>query len=407
MNEEIKWIENNMLKNYGEGVSTELFSKLEIDKARKFHSTFPDYEPTPLRSLQKLAKSFGVGGIFVKDESFRFGLNAFKALGGSYAIGRYLAQRLNKDISELPFDVLTSPEVKKQLGDITFATTTDGNHGRGIAWTARKLRQKSVVYMPKGSSQFRLEKIREEGATAEITDMNYDDAVRMTAVEAEKNGWVVVQDTSWEGYEEIPSWIMQGYGTMAAEALEEMNNLGVEKPTHIFVQAGVGALAGSVQGYFASLFKADRPKTVIVEANQADCLYKSALAGDGKPRVVGGDMATVMAGLACGEPNLIGWNILRDYSDMFISSPDWVAARGMRVLANPLLGDPKVISGESGAVTAGLLSSILVDENFKEAREVLGLNENSQILIFNTEGNTDPYKYRSIVWDGELPSTGK
>jgi len=407
MNEEIQWIQNNMQKKHGTGVSTELFSKLEIDKAMKFHKTFPDYLPTPLHQLDKLAKNLGVGGIYVKDESYRFGLNAFKALGGSYAIGRYLAQRLNKDISELPFDVLTSPEVKAQLGDITFATTTDGNHGRGIAWTARQLRQKSVVYMPKGSSQYRLEKIREEGAVAEITDLNYDDAVRMTAVEAEKNGWVVVQDTSWEGYEEIPTWIMQGYGTMSAEALEELNNLGIKKPTHIFVQAGVGALAGSVQGYFASMFKEDRPKTVIVEANKADCLYKSALAGDGKPRIVSGDMSTIMAGLACGEPNLIGWRILRDYSDMFISSPDWVAAKGMRVLANPLLGDPKVISGESGAVTAGLLSSLLKDGIFQGAREVLGLNGNSQILIFNTEGNTDPFKYRSIVWDGELPSTGR
>ena len=407
MSEKILWVQNNLHKKSVNGVSTELFSKLEIEKAMNFHRTFPDYQPTPLRELKQLAKNLGVGGIFVKDESYRFGLNAFKALGGSYAIGRYLAQRLNKDISELPYDVLTSPEVKQQLGDITFATTTDGNHGRGIAWTARQLGQKSVVYMPKGSSQYRLEKIRGEGARAEITDLNYDDAVRMTAIEAEKKGWVVVQDTSWEGYEEIPSWIMQGYGTMSAEALEELNTQGVQKPTHIFVQAGVGALAGSVQAYYASLFKENRPKTVIVEANQADCLYKSALAGDGKPRVVGGDMATVMAGLACGEPNLIGWNILRDYSDMFMSCPDWVAAKGMRVLANPLLGDPKIISGESGAVTAGLLSSLLKEEAFQGAREVLGLNDKSQILIFNTKGNTDPYKYRSIVWDGELPSTGR
>lgn len=407
MSEKIKWTKNTMLKKSGTGSSTELFNKDAIEKAINFHRTFPDYQPTPLRQLDKLAKNLGVGGIFVKDESYRFGLNAFKALGGSYAIGRYLAQRLNKDISELPFEVLTSKEVKEKLGDITFATTTDGNHGRGIAWTARQLRQKSVVYMPKGSSQYRLERIRSEGAEAEITDMNYDDAVRMTAAEAEKHGWVVVQDTSWEGYEEIPSWIMQGYGTMSAEALEQLNDCGIDKPTHIFIQAGVGALAGSVQGYFASLFKEDRPITAIVEADQADCLYKSALAADGKPRVVGGEMATVMAGLACGEPNLIGWNILRDYSDVFVSCPDWVAAKGMRVLANPLLGDPKVISGESGAVTTGLISTIMIDDAFKEAREALQLNESSQILVFNTEGNTDPFKYRSIVWDGELPSAGR
>lgn len=407
MSEKIKWIKNSMLKKNGTGASTELFNKNAIEKAINFHRTFPDYQPTPLRQLDKLAKNLGVGGIYVKDESYRFGLNAFKALGGSYAIGRYLAKRLNKDISELPFEVLTSPEVKEKLGDITFATTTDGNHGRGIAWTARQLRQKSVVYMPKGSSQYRLERIQSEGAYAEITDMNYDDAVRMTAAEAKKHGWVVVQDTSWEGYEEIPSWIMQGYGTMSAESLEQLQNFGIDKPTHIFIQAGVGALAGSVQGYFASLFKENRPITAIVEADQADCLYKSALAADGRPRVVGGDMATVMAGLACGEPNLIGWNILRDYSDVFVSCPDWVAAKGMRVLANPLLGDPKVISGESGAVTAGLISQIMIDDNFKEAREALQLDETSQILLFNTEGNTDPYKYRSIVWDGELPSAGR
>lgn len=407
MSDKVRWTKNSMVKPNGTGVSTELFNEKAIEKAINFHRTFPDYQPTPLRQLDRLANNLGVGGIYVKDESYRFGLNAFKALGGSYAIGRYLAKQLNKDISELPFEVLTSPEIKKQLGDITFATTTDGNHGRGIAWTARQLRQKSVVYMPKGSSDYRLERIRSEGAEAEITDMNYDDAVRMTAEKAEKYGWVVVQDTAWEGYEEIPTWIMQGYGTMSAESFEQLNNFGIDRPTHIFVQAGVGALAGSVQGYFASLFKENRPITVIVEANQADCLYKSALAADGKPRVVGGDMATVMAGLACGEPNPIGWNILRDYSDVFVSCPDWVAAKGMRVLANPLLGDPKVISGESGAVTTGLLSTIMIDESLKEAREALQLDETSRILIFNTEGNTDPFKYRSIVWDGELPSAGR
>lgn len=407
MSEKIRWIQNDMQKSTDIGASTALFNKTEIDKARNFHRTFPDYQPTPLRELTNLAKTLGVGGIFVKDESHRFGLNAFKALGGSYAIGRYLARRLRKDIADLPYHVLTSPEVKEQLGDITFATTTDGNHGRGIAWTARQLQQKSVVYMPKGSSLFRLEKIRAEGAETSITDLNYDDAVRMTAANAEKYGWVIVQDTSWEGYEEIPSWIMQGYGTMSAEALETMGQMGIKKPTHVFVQAGVGALAGAIQGYLTSLYGEARPKVIIVEANQADCLFKSAQAGDGKPRVVGGDMATIMAGLACGEPNLIGWKILRDYSDMFVSCPDWVAAKGMRILGNPLIGDPTIISGESGAVTTGFLSTLLQDDRLRDAREALQLNEDSQILIFNTEGDTDPEKYRSIVWDGEFSSAAR
>lgn len=406
MNDKINWHVNEM-RQKEVGGNVDFLDPVEVAKAKDFHATFPGYEPTPLKKLDSLAKKIGVNGVYVKDESYRFGLNAFKVLGGSYAIARYLAKCLNKDMAEMSFTELTSDQTKEQLGDITFATTTDGNHGRSIAWTARMLKQKSVVYMPKGSSIIRLENIRAEGADAVITDMNYDDAVRLTAENAAKYGWVVVQDTAWDGYEEIPAWIMQGYGTMAAEALEQLNALGVEKPTHIFVQAGVGSLAGAVQGYFAALYKEDRPKTVIVEADQADCLYKSALAKDGKPRTVGGDMATIMAGLACGEPNTIGWNILRDCSEMFISCPDWVAAKGMRVLGNPLKGDPRVISGESGAVTTGLLLALLEDDSLEDARRALGLDENSRILLFSTEGDTDPEKYRSIVWDGEYSNFGK
>jgi len=407
MGERIAWVKNSMQKKYGEGSPVNAFSSQQIEKARSFHRTLPDYHPTPLRSLPSLARALGVGGVYVKDESCRFGLNAFKALGGSYAVARYLAQRLNRDIGELPFPVLISTEAKEQLGEITFATTTDGNHGRGLAWTARLLGQRAVVYMPKGSSLYRLEKIRAEGAQAWITDLNYDDAVRMTAAKAAECGWVVVQDTSWEGYEEIPTWIMQGYGTMAVEVREQMADWGEVKLSHVFVQAGVGALAGAIQGYFAALDQDNRPKTVIVEADKADCLYRSALAGDGKPRSVKGDLDTIMAGLACGEPNLLGWRILRDYSDFFVSCPDWVAAKGMRILGNPLGQDPKIISGESGAVTAGLLWSMALDDRLREARKALGLNKESQILLLNTEGDTDPATYRRIVWDGEIPSAAR
>ena len=406
-NTDLAWVKNSMRKKYGEGVSTELFNQDEISKVRSFHRTLPDYRPTPLHNLRALANALGVGGVYVKDESHRFGLNAFKALGGSYAVARYLAQRLNRELTELSFSVLTSSEVKKQLGEITFATTTDGNHGRGLAWTAKQLRQRAVVFMPKGSSLYRLEKIRAEGAEAWITDLNYDDAVRMTAAKAKENGWVFVQDTAWEGYEEIPTWIMQGYGTMVAEAIEQLSAYGVNKPTHVFVQAGVGALAGAVQGYLASLYGEGRPQTIVAEANKADCLYRSALAGDGKPRVVGGDLDTIMAGLACGEPNVIGWRILRDYTDMFVSCPDEIAAKGMRILGNPLGQDSKVISGESGAVTAGLLWTLVNDDKLSTARRALGLDKNSQILLFSTEGDTDPVKYRRIVWDGEVPSAAR
>ena len=400
--DKIQWEANKMVGE--QKVSTDFLSEKEIQKAKQFHQSFPEYSITPLRSLDNLAKFLGVAGIYVKDESYRFGLNAFKVLGGSFAMGKYLAQKLGKDIGELDYHTLTSDETRRSLGEITFATTTDGNHGRGVAWTANRLKQKSVVYMPKGSSQTRLENIRAEGADASIVEMNYDDAVRMTAENAQKYGWIIVQDTAWEGYEEIPTWIMQGYGTMAAEALDQLQKLQVEKPTHIFVQAGVGSLAGAVQGYFAAVFGEERPKTVIVEADKADCLYKSALANDGKPRVVGGDMDTIMAGLACGEPNIIGWHVLRDYSDMFFSCPDWLAAKGMRVLGNPLAEDLRVISGESGAVTAGLLFELMTSKDLEAAKAKLGLNKDSRILLFSTEGDTDPDHYRSVVWDGRYPS---
>jgi diaminopropionate ammonia-lyase len=400
MDQKIKWTVNQMA-NKAEKTSIDFLSKREIEKVRQFHKSFPEYKETPLRSLDHLAEHLGVAGVYVKDESYRFGLNAFKVLGGSFAMAKYLAQRLGRDISELDYEKLTSEAVRKELGEITFTTATDGNHGRGVAWTANRLKQKSVIYMPKGSSATRLKNIQAEGAEASITDMNYDDAVRLATQNAEKYGWVVVQDTAWEGYEEIPAWIMQGYGTMALEALEQLRTYQVERPTHIFVQAGVGSLAGAVQGFFASVFGNDCPKTVIVESDQADCLYKSALANDGEPRIVTGDLATIMAGLACGEPNTIGWNVLRDHSYMFTSCPDWVSAKGMRLLGNPLQDDPRIISGESGAVPSGLLTELLTNQELREVRDKLGLNKDSRILLFSTEGDTDPVKYRSITWNGE------
>ena len=403
MLKEIKWKVNNLPKGDKENC-IKFLNEEEITKVRNFHKSFPQYKETPLANLEGLAKKLGVAGVYVKDESYRFGLNAFKVLGGSYSMGRYLAQRLNTDISELGYDKLTSKEIKEKLGEITFFTATDGNHGRGVAWTANKLGQKSVVLMPKGSSEFRLNKIKGEGADASITDLNYDDAVRLANdyAEADDHG-VMVQDTAWDGYEEIPAWIMQGYGTMAQEAIEQLKEYGVDRPTHVFVQAGVGSLAGAVQGYVASIYD-ECPITVVVEADEADCYYKSAEAGDGKPRFVGGDMPTIMAGLACGEPNTIGFEVLKNHAAAFVSAPDWVSAKGMRILGNPLRGDEKVISGESGAVTTGALVSILESEDLKDLREALKLDENSKVLLISTEGDTDPDKYRDIVWNGEYPS---
>lgn len=398
--EKILWKENTLPKIDKEE-SVKFLNKEEVSKAKKFHESFLEYDETPLIDLKELAEKIGLGGIYLKDESYRFGLNAFKVLGGSFAMGRYLAEKLGEDIDDLPYEKMTCKEVKDKLGDITFVTATDGNHGRGVAWTANRLKQKSVVFMPKGSSIKRLNNIKAEGAEASITELNYDDAVRLANKYAEEHNGVIIQDTAWKGYEKIPAWIMQGYGTMALEASEQLKALNVLKPTHIFVQAGVGSLAGAVQGFFASQYGDDCPKTVVVESNLADCYYKSAIANDGEARSVGGDMQTIMAGLACGEVNTIGFTILKNYSKAFISCPDWVAAKGMRILGNPLKGDTGIISGESGAVTTGALYEIMTNDEYKDLKEALELDENSKVLLFSTEGDTDPEKYREIVWDGK------
>ncbi|MHC1684324.1 MAG: diaminopropionate ammonia-lyase [Clostridiaceae bacterium] len=406
--EDIKFITNSLARESAEKkFSTDFMCKKVIDGVRNFHKSFDEYSVTPLHSLKELATRLGVEEIWVKDESYRFGLNAFKVLGGSYALGNYLCKKLGVSIEETSFKELNSKEVKEKLGEITFVTATDGNHGRGVAWAANKLGQKSVVYMPKGSSPIRLENIRKEGAEASITDLNYDDAVRLANKYAEKHNGVMIQDTAWEGYEEIPLWIMQGYATLIDEALEQIKDQGKEMPTHVFLQAGVGSFAGAVQGYLAEVYEDKRPVTIIVEPNEAACIYKSALINDGKPHAVTGDMPTIMAGLACGEPNITGWNILRDYSDMYISCPDYVAARGMRVLGNPLKGDPQVISGESGAVGLGLVSLLLEDNSFNNVVENLNLNEKSRVLVVSTEGDTDPVNYRDITWDGQNESYDK
>ena len=372
----------------------------EARKVQQFHASFPVYEKTPLAALPDTAAALGLGAMYVKDESYRFGLNAFKVLGGSYAIGNYLAQKLGMDISELPYEKMISDEVREKLGEITFVTATDGNHGRGVAWTANQLKQKAVVYMPKGSAEERLKNIQAEGADASITDLNYDEAVRLANSQAEKNGWVMVQDTAWEGYEDIPTWIMQGYGTMGFEAWGQLP----EKPTHIFLQAGVGSMAGAVTGFFSNVYKEDRPIITIVEPNKADCLFRTAEAYDEKLHFVTGDMNTIMAGLACGEPCSIGWNVLHSYADNFISCPDYAAAKGMRILGNPEGKDGKVISGESGAATVGCVAEIMTNPDLAWLKEKLQLDENSKVLFFSTEGDTDKENYKAVVWDGKYPS---
>ncbi len=238
--------------------------------------------------------------------------------------------------------------------------------------------------MPKGTTQPRLQNIAKEGAQVDIQELNYDDCVRLAAKEADETPrGVIVQDTAWDGYEEIPAWIMQGYGTMAMEAGEQLKAQGCERPTHIFVQAGVGSLAGAVVGYFSNLYADNLPTFVVVEAEAAACLYKGAAAGDGDIRIVDGDMQTIMAGLACGEPNTISWDILKNHVKVFIAAP--------------VKGDAPITSGESGAAPFGALAAMMTMDEYKDLRNDIGLDENSKVLLFSTEGDTDPDRYKNIV----------
>ena len=404
MTDGLKWTVNHVPGS--DDKFLDLMSEENVTKANEFHKSFPQYSVTPLQKLSALASYLGVKGIYCKDESYRFGLNAFKVLGGSYAMGRYIAKELGRDISQLPYNVLSSDKLREEFGQATFFTATDGNHGRGVAWAAKRLGQKAVVRMPKGTTKTRFDNIAKEGAEVTIEEVNYDDCVRMAAAEAAKTEHgIIVQDTAWAGYEEIPSWIMQGYGTLVLEADKQLKETGVDRPTHVFVQAGVGSLAGAVVGYFAHKYKENPPVMVVCEASAADCLYRSAVQADGNLVNVTGDLQTIMAGLACGEGNTIGWDILKNHVTVFASCPDWMSAKATRIYANPLENDPHIISGESGSVPLGLAYTALHDEDAKDLKEALKLDENSNILVISTEGDTDPVRYREIVWDGLYGTT--
>lgn len=385
-----------------------------VRRVAAFHRSIPGYAPTPLASLRHLAARLGVRAIHVKDESHRFGLNAFKVLGGSYAIASCLAGRLGLDIEDLPYERLVSDEIRARLGEVTFITATDGNHGRGVAWTAHQLRQPCVVYMPRGASRERLEHIRALGARADIQDMNYDAAVRLAGRAAAEHGWILVQDTSWPGYEDIPRAIIQGYSTLLAEAVEQLEaEHAGQRPTHVFVQAGVGSLPAAVVGHVVNTWgrpDAGGPVIVVVEPTNAACIFETLRACDGRIHAVGGDHATIMAGLACGVPVSVGIDLLASHVDFVASIPDYVAAQGMRVLSSPdrprtgaaatIPPDPRVVSGESGAAAFGLAYEILADPGLAHIRRMLRIDGDSVLFFLSTEGDTDRASFDAIVHDG-------
>jgi diaminopropionate ammonia-lyase len=392
----ISWITNpDARQKLHPRADTSSFSSVATRHARRFHETLPAFKPTPLTRLDNLARQLGVASIRVKDESRRCGLNAFKILGASYALSAHLAHILGLPPENLSFSEFQTSELKRHIGKITCTTATDGNHGRALAWAARELGCRAVILMPAGTTSARQESIRNLGADARIIDGNYDDAVQLAAEQALRENWLLIQDTAWADAEDTPLRVMQGYLTMFDEAFEQS---GSALPTHVFIQCGVGSLAGSLQGYLVEKYGEQRPILTVVEPTLAACYYHSITAGDGNPHRVDGRLDTIMAGLACGEPSIISWEILRDYADVFVACPDGVAARGMRILGNPLAGDDRVISGESGAVTLGLLVNLLEQPKLQPLKNDLHIDAAARILLFSTEGDTDPEMYRRIVW---------
>jgi len=389
----LKSIEN---KSYAPSLSKG-FEAEDLLNVRNFHSQLPGYSKTPLHSLDALAEKLGVRKVLLKDEDYRFDLNAFKVLGGSYAIARLLGNKYGLSASELSLENLKA-QIKEPM---TFTSATDGNHGRGIAWSAEKLGQNAVIYMPVGTAEERVRNIQKLGAEVIVTDCNYDDTVRIAYETSQKNGWEFVQDTAWEGYTDIPLWIMQGYATIVSESIEQMEEMD-EVPTHIILQAGVGSMAGAILGSFVNHYGIERLVSLIVEPEKADCIYRSGLSGD--IVFVNDDLDTIMAGLACGEPCTIGWDILKDNASGFLSCNDSLAATGMRILANPLANDPKVVSGESGAIGVGALHALATNPDAKALMNQFAFDENSVVYILSTEGNTDPVNYQKVVWEGAYPS---
>ncbi|MDK6803930.1 diaminopropionate ammonia-lyase [Lactobacillus mulieris] len=360
-----------------------------------FYKSVPNYRTTPLYSLKNLAKKYHVAQINVKDESKRFGLEAFKGTGGLYAMAQVIAKKAGLDTKKLTYQQLQTPEIKKIAASITFYTATDGNHGRGIAWAAKQLSTHAVVNMPKGSQEIRAQHIRDLGAPCVITDLNYDDVVKYTSEQAKKdsNG-ILIQDMAWGDYMEIPTDISDGYSIVADEFLKQMN----QTPTHIFLQAGVGQFSsGMINALIDQIPKEKLPIITIVEPETVACYYLSAKIADGKAHTVPGSPKTIMAGLNCQTPSAISWPIIKDSAKFYATLSDDVAAKGMRQLANPIGDDSKIISGESGAAAFAFVNEILSNPNYQGIRNELKLDENARIIVVNTEGATDPINYQKIM----------
>ena len=378
----------NRMTPYGARRS-EILGADALALAQRELTQWQGYAVTPLHSLPALAQAMGVASVHYKDEGSRFGLGSFKALGGAYAVARLLCRELGAQLGRtLTTQDLLTPELRALCGGITVTCATDGNHGRSVAWGAQLFGCQCVIYIHATVSEGRKDAIAQYGAQVVRTAGNYDDAVRQADLDAKQHGRFVISDTSYPGYMDVPRDVMQGYQLMVEEAAQQLP----ERPTHIFVQAGVGGLAAAVCGYFWERDAGDRPIYVVVEPDKADCLTQSAKAG--QLTAVTGDIDTLMAGLACGEVSHLAWEILEKGTDAFCVIPDDAAVAAMRLLAHPLGNDPVIVAGESAV--AGVAAAIAASQS-DAARQMLGLNADSRILFFGSEAATDPVLYEQLV----------
>jgi len=364
---------------------------LENSDMESFHRSLEGYHPTPLVELKKTSALLGTGTILGKDESGRFGIKAFKALGASYAVYRVIKglweQKFN---TEFQLSFFRDREKLERLGHFTFCAASDGNHGRAVAWTARTLGQNAVVYMPSETVTSRITNIEQENGKVVLVDGTYDDCVKKASKEAKKNGWVEIADTAYPGYTDIPSWVMNGYSTLFREMEAKITAYGIGPQDLIFLQAGAGAFAASGASWLVQTLGENRPKIVIVEPLEAACYLESAERG--KAVAASGKMETMMAGLNCGVPSTLAWPILRDSAHLFISIPDSYAEEAMRLYAAE-----GIVSGESGASGLAGLIALMKEPSLREAKDKIGIEKGTRVLLVNTEGDTDPENYRRIV----------
>lgn len=352
--------------------------------------SWPGYAATPLHSLTALAAESDLAALWYKDESMRFGLKSFKALGGAYAVARQLQNVLEQRLGKRPSIAdLLDGRLQAEVADIVVSCATDGNHGRSVAWGAQMFGCGCVIYIHKDVSEGRKQAMEAFAAQVIRISGNYDESVRMADVNAKAQGRIIVSDTSYAGYMEVPKDVALGYTVMLAEIVEQLDG---EIPSHIFIQGGVGGLASAVAGYFWDHWGERRPRLIIVEPEQANCLQLSAKSGE--PVVVDGDLDTLMAGLACGEVSALAWEILCNGADDFMTLSESAIPETMRLLANGYGGDVAIEAGESAV--PGLAAAVIASQQ-ESYRETLNLDSKSRVLLIGTEGATDPELYRQLV----------